>query len=83
MSLDKKDWLKLQIVFEFVFIYVISYFSFSFILTSFKIECCDILSVCFFSLGIFLFLLDVLIFDDMLDKVEELTILKIKESEKK
>jgi hypothetical protein len=86
-KMNRKDWLKLQIVFEFVFIYIASFSSLFFVILSFentyKYGHFQFPNPCLYYSGVILFILTALVFENVLKDAEELTILKIKESEKK
>jgi len=73
--MDRKTLLKLQIFSGFVYIYFTSFFSLLLIISAFQTN------IFLLILGIFLFWLTVLTFKDIWDDIEELTELKIKETE--
>jgi len=80
--MNKKDLLRFNIIFDFIYIYVASFFSIYFIILSFKYAQSCISDPIFLTAGIVLFLSILTMFEDCWTSIEKLTKLKIKESER-
>ena len=82
--MDRKDWLRIEVLLEFIFIYIVSFFSMLSFVLSIQLfqDYRDFLSIGLFTIGIILFTLVSMVFADVLDNVEEWVMLNIKESEK-
>jgi hypothetical protein len=84
--MNRKDLLKFNILFDFIYIYIASFFSIYFIILSFKYAQSCISDPIFLTAGIagiVLFLSILTMFEDCWTSIEELTKLKIKGGRKK
>ena len=82
--MDRKKWLSIQIILEFIFIYIASSLSIFLIILSFLFSKYydGFPSPSLLTSGISLFMIVAIVFADILENFEELIILKIKECEK-